>query len=73
MVKIIFELADGIGMRQLLLEPFIFIIIFIYSMAIPVVDFQTRGTKLKRFFPKNQHTQRKSRFQDSPNWGQDDL
>ena len=28
-------------------------------MAIQVVEFQTGGTKLERFLPKNQHTQRK--------------
>ena len=28
-------------------------------MAIRVVEFQTGGTKLERFLPKNQHTQRK--------------
>ena len=35
-------------------------------MAIRVVSFQTGGTKLERFLPKNQHTQRKlSNFE---NW-----
>jgi hypothetical protein len=28
-------------------------------MAIQVVEFSSGGTKLKRFFPKNQHSQRK--------------
>ena len=28
-------------------------------MAIPVVEFSNQGTKLERFLPKNQHTQRK--------------
>ena len=28
-------------------------------MAIPVWSFQIRDTKLERFLPKNQHTQRK--------------
>ena len=27
-------------------------------MAIRVVEFSNRGTKLERFLPKNQHTQR---------------
>ena len=31
----------------------------IYSMAIRVVEFSKGGTKLGRFLPKNQHTQRK--------------
>ena len=30
-----------------------------FSMAILVVEFSNGGTKLKRFLPKNQHTQRK--------------
>ena len=30
-----------------------------YPMAIPVVEFLSGGTKLERFLPKNQHTQRK--------------
>ena len=29
------------------------------TMAIRLVSFQTRGTQLERFLPKNQHTQRK--------------
>ena len=29
------------------------------SMAIRVVEFSSGGTKLERFLPKNQHTQRK--------------
>ena len=28
-------------------------------MALPVMDFKTRDTKLERFLHKNQHTQRK--------------
>ena len=32
----------------------------IFSMAIPVVEFQGRDTKLEMFLAKNQHTQRKS-------------
>ena len=35
-------------------------------MAIQVVDFSSRGTKLERFLPKNQHTQRK--FLNFENW-----
>ena len=31
----------------------------LHSMAIRVVEFSNGGTKLERFFPKNQHTQRK--------------
>ena len=34
----------------------------ILPMAIQVVSFQTGGTKLERFLPKNQHTQRKPLF-----------
>ena len=30
-----------------------------YIMAIWVVEFSSGGTKLERFLPKNQHTQRK--------------
>ena len=33
--------------------------LFINSMAIRVVEFSNGGTKLERFLPKNQHTQRK--------------
>ena len=29
------------------------------TMAIPVVEFQVRGYKIRNFLPKNQHTQRK--------------
>ena len=29
------------------------------TMAIRVVEFSNGGTKLERFFPKNQHTQKK--------------
>ena len=29
------------------------------TMAIRVVEFSNRGTKLERFLPKNQHTQKK--------------
>ena len=32
---------------------------FIKTMLIQVVEFSSRGTKLERFLPKNQHTQRK--------------
>ena len=28
-------------------------------MTLPVMEFQDQGTKLERFLPKNQHTQRK--------------
>ena len=35
-------------------------------MAIPVVEFSNGGTKLERFLPKNQHTQRK--FLNFENW-----
>ena len=28
-------------------------------MALPVMEFQVRDTKLERFLPKSQHTQRK--------------
>ena len=31
----------------------------IQGMVIPVVEFSSGGTKLERFLPKNQHTQRK--------------
>ena len=31
----------------------------VFGMAIPVVEFSNGGTKLERFLPKNQHTQRK--------------
>ena len=30
-----------------------------FTMAIRVVEFSRGGTKLERFLPKNQHTQRK--------------
>ena len=32
---------------------------FRYNMALGVVEFSSGGTKLERFLPKNQHTQRK--------------
>ena len=35
------------------------------GMAIRVVEFSNGGTKLERFLPKNQHTQRKLNFE---NW-----
>ena len=35
------------------------IICTLYIMAIRVVEFSIGGTKLERFLPKNQHTQRK--------------
>ena len=31
----------------------------LFSMALPVMEFKSRETKLERFLPKNQHTQRK--------------
>ena len=36
-------------------------------MAIQVVEFSNGGTKLERFLPKNQHTQRK--LLNFENWG----
>jgi hypothetical protein len=38
----------------------------IYVMVTEVVEFSSRGTKLERFLPKNQHTQRK--FLNFKNW-----
>ena len=35
-------------------------------MAIPVMEFQSGDTKLERFLPKNQHTQRN--FENFENW-----
>ena len=34
--------------------------VLLYTMAIRVVKFSNGGTKLERFLPKYQHTQRKS-------------
>ena len=45
------------------LEKYIFgllpYVAFIYTMAIRVVEFSSEITKLERFSPRNQHTQRK--------------
>ena len=39
----------------------------LHTTAIRVLNFSIRGTKLERFLPKNQHTQRK--FLNFKNWG----
>ena len=40
-------------------------------MAISVMEFQVRDTKLERFRPKNQHNQRK--LLNFENWGNGEL